>query len=152
MTNPMVCSWAPRGRARRQFFCIRATRQVQTTSSSSGSSSPSGREILNWGLVQNVSVDEAGQHGSALPGVDRLPGHTPASSAGPRGICRSPDPFADPESPHPPGWFLQPPAVLPRRQLPSQKVVCQQPPSSQESVSGVRLQISRSVKLSRKSW
>lgn len=76
----MVSSGAPWGRACRQFFCIRAIRQVQTTSSSSRSSSSSGREILNWGLVQNVSVEEAGQGGSALPRVPWLPSHTPASA------------------------------------------------------------------------
>lgn len=83
MTKPMVSSWAPWGLVRLQFFCIRATRQVQTASSSSMSSSFSGRQILNWGLVQNVSVEEAGQDGPALPRVDGLPGHTPASSQGP---------------------------------------------------------------------
>lgn len=69
----MVCSWAPQGRACRQFFCIRATRQVHTAWSFSGSSSSSssGREILNWGLLQNVSVNKAGQHGSALPWGER---------------------------------------------------------------------------------
>lgn len=68
MTKPMVWSWEPCGRPCRQFFCIRATRQVHTivlSSESSSGSSSSGREILNWGLVQNVSVGEAGPHGYA---------------------------------------------------------------------------------------
>lgn len=75
MTKPIVSSWAPSGRACLQFFCIRATRQVQTTSllseSSSGSSS-SRREILNWGLLQNVSVEDAGQADYANPGPSVL--------------------------------------------------------------------------------
>lgn len=59
MTKPMVSSVAPCGWPSLQFFCIRATTQVQTTVSSSGSSSgssPTKSETLNWGLVQNVSV------------------------------------------------------------------------------------------------
>lgn len=139
MTKPMVCSWAPWGRVCLQFFCIRAIMQVQMISSSSSkSSSSSGRQILNWGLVQNVSVEGAGQDGSALPRVPRLPSHMPASSAepvgssgpltswwtltpvtlGPRQGCVGSQ-WPHPGSLHPPRWVLQPPAVLPLRQLPS---------------------------------
>lgn len=66
-----MSSWGPSG-ACLQFFCISATRQVQTISSlseSSTGSSTSGREILNWGLHQNVSVEDAGQTGCAGLGL-----------------------------------------------------------------------------------
>lgn len=44
--------------------------------------------------------------------------------------------------PEVPGWFLQPPAVLPRRHVPSNTCVCHLLSSSLVRASGVRLQIS----------
>lgn len=95
MTKPMVCSWALWGGAQLQFFCIRATRQVQTDSLSFGSPSSLGRQILNWGLVQNVSVEEAGQDGCALlrwmgfPAACLPPKHGPLGSDGPLTLSRT---------------------------------------------------------------
>lgn len=56
MAKPMVKRLAPNFRSFLRFFCIRATRKLQITSESSGSSSSSRSFRRYCGLVQKVSV------------------------------------------------------------------------------------------------
>ena len=74
MAKPMVKRLAPSFRSFRRFFCISATRKLQITSESSGSSSSSRSFRRYCGLVQKVSVPPKGMVCSGLPLEGGSPG------------------------------------------------------------------------------
>lgn len=120
MANPTVCMSSPIFLMDLRFFWIRPTTKLQPLSPSSGSSSSSSSRITNWGFVQNVSAGLINQtvemklHWTFLP-------------------IRQGNSL---------GKFLQPPAVDPLLQLPSNLDRAHLETESSLRASGVRLQIS----------